>query len=107
MASSSSSRNAPPRGREYAPSELAPLGDRARVEFVSPTRGYGLVANRPIAKDEAIVVDEAPAAATLKPGPNTRCGQCFRGEYACDSFIFLKESLTSVMEELDPSATIS
>jgi hypothetical protein len=64
--------------RVFTDELLQPLGDRARVEFISQEKGFGLVAKRAIKEGELIIEAETPFAATLNPGVIGRCGFCWR-----------------------------
>ena len=71
--------------RNFSKDDLLPLeraNNKAKVEFMSETKGFGLQANVKIKQGEVIIDRERPLGATLNPGEALRCGYCWRSEFS-------------------------
>ena len=66
--------------RTFSKDQLRSLGTRAKVEFISERKGFGLVALERIPKGNIVIENERPLAATLNPGVLGRCAYCWKSK---------------------------
>ena len=66
--------------RRYPSQTLLPLGGRADVQWISPEKGFGLIANQDLHPGNVIIDKEKPAIASMNPGPTLRCALCWKGK---------------------------